>query len=224
MFNTGKRSAVVIFGTPSRVYADIRIQRDGGQLDDDWEMHLLYDRDDAERGASGERRGGMRAVLTGALLCCDHSLRYAVHGTGGSWIKRGVDGQEPFVKDNPLLLPPYKPKPTCDQSADADAHDDHDDEHDNAAARAAWHNGHVDWGVDPPSLWGTLKHAVSGTTTMTPSARGSYHRVYDALHRAIVHGEPPYVSQEQAYAVIRIIELALQSNACGRALTFPDGL
>lgn len=38
-----------------------------------------------------------RAVLHSSKLAADHGLRFAVHGTGGSWIKHGLDTQEPMI-------------------------------------------------------------------------------------------------------------------------------
>jgi len=35
-----------------------------------------------------------RAILHSTKLAADHGLRFAVHGTRGSWIKHGIDTQE----------------------------------------------------------------------------------------------------------------------------------
>ncbi|HEX7882233.1 MAG TPA: oxidoreductase [Afipia sp.] len=72
--------ALCLFGKPEAVTADIATMREGAPAPDWFHAVLHYP--------------GMRAVLHSSKLAADHRLRFAVHGTGGSWIKHGLDTQE----------------------------------------------------------------------------------------------------------------------------------
>lgn len=73
--------ALVLFGLPEAVTADITILREGAPSPDWFHVILHY--------------SGLRVILHGSKLAADHGLRFAVHGTKGSWIKHGLDVQEP---------------------------------------------------------------------------------------------------------------------------------
>ncbi|MCJ2188703.1 oxidoreductase [Novosphingobium beihaiensis] len=75
--------ALVLFGKPDAITADIAALRDGAPAPDWFHAVLHYP--------------GMRAVLHSNKLAADHRLRFAVHGTAGSWIKHGLDTQEPAI-------------------------------------------------------------------------------------------------------------------------------
>lgn len=72
--------AVQLFGPPLAIYADLQAQRVGATAIDYAHVLLRYDR--------------LRVILNMSHLAAEASLRYAVHGTGGSFIKRGLDAQE----------------------------------------------------------------------------------------------------------------------------------
>jgi predicted dehydrogenase len=72
--------ALALFGTPQAVAADIRVERDGAQVDDAFDVTLLYP--------------GLRVCLGGSMLACAPGPRYTVHGTLGSYTKHGMDPQE----------------------------------------------------------------------------------------------------------------------------------
>src|SRR5213596_2977525 len=76
--------AFVLFGTPRAVAADIRIERDGAAVDDAFDVTLHYP--------------NLRAVLRASMLAAAPGPSFAVHGTGGSFIKYGVDAQEAALK------------------------------------------------------------------------------------------------------------------------------
>lgn len=72
--------AACLFGRPIGVSADIAALRPNAPAPDYFHVTLRYpDR---------------RVLLHSSKLTADHGLRFAVHGTGGSWIKHGVDPQE----------------------------------------------------------------------------------------------------------------------------------
>jgi predicted dehydrogenase len=72
--------ALQLFGLPDRVLASMAAQRAGAQSDDWAHVILEYAR--------------LRVILHTSVLVAAPSRRFVVHGTAGSWIKRGVDGQE----------------------------------------------------------------------------------------------------------------------------------
>ncbi len=76
--------AVVLFGTPQAISADIRIERDGAAADDAFDVTLHYPH--------------MRALLRGSMLAAAPGPTFAVHGTKGSYIKYGLDPQEAALK------------------------------------------------------------------------------------------------------------------------------
>jgi predicted dehydrogenase len=76
--------AVLLFGLPQAIGADIRIERDGAQVDDAFDVTLHYPR--------------MRAVLRASMLTAPLAPSFAVHGTKGSFIKYGLDPQEAALK------------------------------------------------------------------------------------------------------------------------------
>ena len=77
--------ALCLFGRPEAITADITTLRSGAPAPDWFHAVLHYPE--------------MRAVLRGSKLVADHGLRFAVHGTGGSWIKHGIDPQESAIFD-----------------------------------------------------------------------------------------------------------------------------
>jgi len=76
--------ALVLFGKPEAVYADIAIQKDGGVAGDYFHLLLRYPR--------------LRVLLHASQMTQATNLRLAVHGTAGSFIKSGLDTQEEHLK------------------------------------------------------------------------------------------------------------------------------
>lgn len=71
-----------------------------------------------------------------------------------------------------------------------------------------------DWGVEPPEIWGMLDTEIEGLHFRgeVESEQGNYNLFYDNLSAAINKGESLLVKAEEAMHVIRLIELAEQSN------------
>jgi scyllo-inositol 2-dehydrogenase (NADP+) len=77
--------ALMLFGTPEAVSADIACQRDGAVTDDYFEITFFY--------------GKRRAILSAGRLVAAARPRFSVHGTRGSFVKRGLDPQEAWLKE-----------------------------------------------------------------------------------------------------------------------------
>lgn len=76
--------ALQLFGLPEAVTADIAIQREQAQVDDYFHVVLRY--------------GRRRVVLHASTLAAAPGPRFTVHGSRGSLIVTGLDGQEAALK------------------------------------------------------------------------------------------------------------------------------
>jgi scyllo-inositol 2-dehydrogenase (NADP+) len=76
--------ALVLFGIPRAISADIRIERTGAVVDDAFDVTLHYPH--------------MRALVRASMLATVPGPTFAVHGTQGSFIKYGLDRQEEALK------------------------------------------------------------------------------------------------------------------------------
>src|SRR5437016_13941687 len=76
--------ALVLFGNPRAVAADIRIERAGAAVDDAFDVTLHYPH--------------MRALLRASMLAAAPGPTFAAHGTKGSFVKYGLDPQEAALK------------------------------------------------------------------------------------------------------------------------------
>ncbi|MGK4009143.1 oxidoreductase [Sorangium sp. So ce1036] len=76
--------ALLLFGPPRAVTADLLAQRPGARAVD--YFHLTLD------------HGRRRVILRSSTLAREPGPRFAVHGAGGSFLKYGIDGQEEALK------------------------------------------------------------------------------------------------------------------------------
>ena len=76
--------AVVLFGNPTGIYADLRMQRDGAVAVDNFEVQLRYP--------------NLKVTLHAGSLVCEPSPRFLLYGTKGSYQKFGLDPQEEALK------------------------------------------------------------------------------------------------------------------------------
>lgn len=76
--------ALVLFGVPDAVSAELLRQRPDAQVDDYFEIGLHY--------------GARRVNLRSSTLIAAPRPRFSIHGTGGSFVKHGLDPQEAQLK------------------------------------------------------------------------------------------------------------------------------
>jgi len=91
LFNLGSHlidQALVLFGKPEHVNADIRIQRTGGKVDDAFTLWLGYPE--------------VKVTIKASYLVREPGPRYLLHGTEGSFLKHGIDPQEEALKKGEL--------------------------------------------------------------------------------------------------------------------------
>lgn len=77
--------ALVLFGCPEYVFADVRTERVGAQTDDAFEITLFY-------------RDGLRTVLNASMLAAAPRAHITLQGTRGSFVKQAMDPQEPALR------------------------------------------------------------------------------------------------------------------------------
>ena len=164
--------ALALFGTPSSVTADIRVERRGAVVDDAFDIALHYP--------------GLRVQLSATMLACASGPRFLLYGTDGTYIKQGMDPQE-------------------------------------APLRAGNAPGGPEWGQEDETQWGRLTTA-GGVSRSVPTEPGDY-RLFYANVRDAMNGEAGLaVTGEQASRVIRVMELARESNALARTMDWPAAL
>lgn len=69
-----------LFGKPVAITADVRCEREGGTVDDAFDLRFEYP--------------GMRALLRSTMIACAHETRFVIHGEAGSFLKNALDPQE----------------------------------------------------------------------------------------------------------------------------------
>jgi predicted dehydrogenase len=85
--------AVYLFGKPRAITLQLAALREGAPAPDFFHAVLAYD-------------AGPQVILHSSKLAADHNLRFAVHGTRGSWIKHGLDTQEAATVAGMLPIDP----------------------------------------------------------------------------------------------------------------------
>ncbi len=76
--------ALVLFGMPESVYADIATLRTDGMVDDYFIIRINRPAQNPE----------VKITLKASYLMCEPEPRFVLHGTDGSYVKQGVDKQE----------------------------------------------------------------------------------------------------------------------------------
>ncbi len=76
--------AVCLFGLPSAVTADLRVERDNSKIYDSFDIRLYYSK--------------FYATLKSSLLTMEAGPRFSLHGRKGSFVKYGFDPQEDDLK------------------------------------------------------------------------------------------------------------------------------
>ena len=93
---------LALFGSPLKVAASIRTERDGSVIDDAFDLELYYER--------------LVASCHSTLLACDAGPRFLLHGTEGSFKKFGLDPQEPAMVGG-RQVPPLGSAEDCSTDA-----------------------------------------------------------------------------------------------------------
>lgn len=160
--------ALMLFGKPQKIFADLRKQRENSEVTDNCELLLFYP--------------DLKVTLKAGMLVKEPVPTYSVFGRKGSFIKFGRDPQEGMMQQGQK---PKDPK---------------------------------DWGREPQATWGKL-NTVEEEKRLESEA-GDYRKFYRNVYNAITANEELLVKPEDARDVIKVIELALQSQEEGRKIPF----
>lgn len=76
--------ALVLFGLPNEINADVRTQREFAKAADSFDVRLNYE--------------GLSVTLKATMLAREPGPRFQLHGTEGSFVKHGLDPQEDALK------------------------------------------------------------------------------------------------------------------------------
>ncbi len=174
--------ALLLFGKPETVQASIRRDRDKGSIEDAFDLALTFYRDGRP----------VRVELGGTLIAADPQPRFLLHGTAGSYLKYGVDPQEPVIVAGAKVPPlgsgePWLPE---DQSA---------------------------WGT--LTVAPDLSKPAELQKTKVETIPGDYRSFYQAVADAIRNGAALPATPRDAWRVAKIIELARESNRTGNTVT-----
>ncbi|KAL7423112.1 hypothetical protein Q5752_002411 [Cryptotrichosporon argae] len=203
IYNLGSHvldQAVVLFGVPAAIACRSWDQRGTG-LAEAFSASLYYPAPREDDGRTGSRppsavEGTVRSAIGKAglevkvqatmLSSLPEQVRFVVKGTRGSWVKHGLDLQEPFLR----------------------------------AGKKVTDDG---YGIEAEDAWGTLATVDEGgkwTTEKLESEKGWYPSIYANLHDAITHRDAGRLAVQpaQVLAVLRLIELGLQSSREGRVV------
>ena len=96
LYNLGPHlidQALVLFGEPETVTAEVRSVRPNSEIDDYFDVRLGY--------------ADKLVIVKSSLMVYENFQRYTLHGTKGSFIKGGLDPQEETLRKN--ILPTEKP-------------------------------------------------------------------------------------------------------------------
>jgi scyllo-inositol 2-dehydrogenase (NADP+) len=88
--------ALLLFGLPEAITADVRVEREHAVADDSFDLTLHYP-------------SGLRALLRATMLAAVTRPRFILHGTSGAYVKHAFDVQEPKLRAGRL---PWNEKPS----------------------------------------------------------------------------------------------------------------
>ena len=169
--------AIALFGLPRTLWASVRRDRDHSAIEDAFDLCLGYE--------------GLTVWCRSSMLAAQPAPRFRAHGTHGSFVKYGVDPQEPTLAAG--ATPPSLDHP--DEWLREDA--------------SLWGSLTLAPNLAQPA---TLLHET------IPTEPGDYRQFYANVRDAI-HGEADLeVPPEAGYAAIKLLEMARESATTGRTL------
>jgi predicted dehydrogenase len=174
--------ALGLFGLPDSITASVRADRDGTAIEDAFDITLSYP------GANGK---GLLAHCRTSYLACHNAPRFVLHGTKGSFVKHGLDPQEPALVGGAPL--PKLGSPDVWLQEDESA-----------------------WGTLTVAPNSAAPETLVNSQVKTEL--GDYRGFYANVRDAILGAAPLALTAEDGFRVIRLLELARQSSAEGRTL------
>ncbi len=172
--------ALVLFGRPERLQANVRRDRDsGGNVPDAFDISLFF------AGADGR---DILVRLGTTVLAVDPAPRYRLNGTIGSFVKYGLDPQEPALVAGGTVPPLDSPAVWLEEQ------------------EPMW--GTLSVVADPMKPAEVVRSRVK-------SERGDYRGYYNNVAAAILGEAEPAITPRAAVHVARIIEMVQKSSDTG---------
>ena len=174
--------ALALFGAPDAITASVRADRDQTAIEDAFDITLHY---------PGKNGKGLLAHCRTSYLACINSPRFLLHGTRGSFIKFGLDPQEPALVGGAKVPQLGSPEVWLQEK------------------EAAWGKLVVaPVPADPAML---VEHSVK-------TEPGDYRGFYANVRDAILGNAELAVTADDGYRVTKLLEMARISSKEGRTL------
>jgi predicted dehydrogenase len=180
---------LALFGPPSAITASVRADRDHTEIEDAFDITLHYPQ--KSNGGPGPGGKGLLAHCRTSYLACINAPRFLLHGTTGSFIKHGLDPQEPALVHGAKV-------PTQDSS-----------EVWLQEPESAW--GKLTVAPVPADPTMLVEHQVK-------TELGDYRHFYASVRDAVLGTAQPAVTSQDGYRVIKLLEMARASSAAGCTL------
>ena len=169
--------ALSLFGPPEAITASVRSDRDQTEIEDAFDIILHY---------PGNNGKGLLVHCRTSYLACINAPRFLLHGTHGSFIKYGLDPQEPALVGGAKVPPMGSPQQWLPEK------------------ESAWGKLAVAPVLSDPTM---LVEKVIRTEP------GDYRNFYANVRDAILGAAQLAVTSEDGYRSIRLLELARESSA-----------
>ena len=175
--------ALVLFGRPNRLQANLRRDRDtGGNVPDAFDINLFF---------AGNDGRDLLVRLGTTVVAIDPAPRYRLHGTRGSYVKYGLDPQEPALVAGGTVPPVGSPEVWLQEPQSV-------------------------WGT--LSVVPNPADPAAVDRSQLETRPGDYREYYSNVAAAILGDAEPAITARAAVRVARLIELAQKSSESGTAV------
>ena len=173
---------LALFGAPEKITASVRADRDETAIEDAFDITLHY---------PGKDGKGLLAHCRTSYLACINAPRFLLHGTKGSFLKFGLDPQEPALVGGSKVPVLGSPEVWLQEP------------------ETAWGKLVVAPVPSDPAML---------VDKQIKTEAGDYRGFYANVRDAILGKAPLAVTPEDGYRLIKLLELARMSSAEERTL------
>ncbi|MGI4852785.1 MAG: Gfo/Idh/MocA family oxidoreductase [Janthinobacterium lividum] len=175
--------ALTLFGRPNRIFANLRNDRDAhSSVPDAFDLDLYF---------TGPEGRDLLVRLGTTVLATHPGPRYRLEGTGGSYVKFGLDPQELSIIGGAKVPPLGSPEPWLPEP------------------QSLW--GTLTVAPDPAQPATLIK-------TQVPTQAGDYRAFYSNVAECILGTAAQIVTPRAAVHIARITEMAQESSRTGAVL------
>lgn len=177
--------ALALFGLPQTIEANVRSEREGTLVEDAFDITLSF-------AAPSKAGPPLRYICSASTVGAEPAPRFQAHGTGGSYVKHGLDPQEAHLVADGRHPPAFGSSVPWIEEPES-----------------AW--GTLTLAPDP-------SQPTELERTQLPTAIGDYRYFYAGVRDLLQGTAAPPVSLNDAFRVARLIELARESSQERRTL------